>query len=188
MDKKNIILKTQDISKSFEKLQVLRNLNLEISEGEFLTLLGPSGCGKTTLLNIVAGFLKPDSGSIYLRGKKVNDIKPKDRDLSMVFQSWAIFPHMNVFDNIAFGLRMKKYPKNDIAKKVKEILDLIRLPNISQQFPSQLSGGMQQRVALARALVVESNIVLFDEPLSNLDALFTQKITRELRLRIIINF
>ncbi|MHA1304880.1 MAG: ABC transporter ATP-binding protein, partial [Candidatus Heimdallarchaeaceae archaeon] len=149
---KDVILKIKDLSKSFEKQQVLSELNLEMSEGEFLTLLGPSGCGKTTLLNCIAGFVRPDKGSIYLRGKKVNDVKTKDRNLSMVFQSWALFPHMNVFDNIAFGLRMKGFTKKDIEKKVKKSLDLIKLSDISHKYPSQLSGGMQQRVALARAI------------------------------------
>jgi len=181
MNKKNILLKIENLSKSFDKLQVLKKLNLEVIEGEFLTLLGPSGCGKTTLLNIIAGFLKPDDGNIFLRGKIVNDIKPKDRNLSMVFQSWALFPHMNVFENVAFGLRMKKIPKNDIEKKVKEALNLVRLSNISKKFPSQLSGGMQQRVALARALVVQSNLVLFDEPLSNLDASLRKEMQVELK-------
>jgi len=178
---KNVILKIEDLSKSFEKQQVLSELNLEMSEGEFLTLLGPSGCGKTTLLNCIAGFVRPDKGSIYLRGKKVNDVKTKDRNLSMVFQSWALFPHMNVFDNIAFGLRMKGFTKKDIEKKVKKSLDLIKLSDISHKYPSQLSGGMQQRVALARAIVVESDIVLFDEPLSNLDARLRKQMQVELK-------
>jgi len=182
MKKKDIVLRLDRVNKSFGNLKVLTDLNLTVKEGEFLTLLGPSGCGKTTILNIVAGFVTPDSGDIYLRGKRVNEVEPRKRHLGMVFQSWALFPHMNVFDNIAFGLRIKKYPKDEVKERVNGVLDLIKLSGggVSQKFPSQLSGGMQQRVALARAIVVESDMILFDEPLSNLDA----KLRKEMRIEL----
>ena len=181
MKKKDTVLRIERVNKSFGNLQVLKDLNLTIKEGEFLTLLGPSGSGKTTLLNIVAGFVTPDSGDIYIRVKRVNEVEPRKRHLGMVFQSWALFPHMDVFDNIAFGLKIKKYPKDEVKKRVNEVLKLVKLSEeVSQKFPSQLSGGMQQRVALARAIVLESNMILFDEPLSNLDA----RLRKEMRIEL----
>ncbi|MBA7576777.1 Oligosaccharides import ATP-binding protein MsmX [subsurface metagenome] len=182
MKKKDTVLRIERVNKSFGNLQVLEDLNLTIKEGEFLTLLGPSGSGKTTLLNIVAGFVTPDSGDIYIRGKRVNEVEPRKRHLGMVFQSWALFPHMDVFDNIAFGLKIKKYPKDEVKKRVNEVLELVKLSEgVSQKFPSQLSGGMQQRVALARAIVLGSNMILFDEPLSNLDARLRKEMRVELK-------
>jgi ABC-type Fe3+/spermidine/putrescine transport system ATPase subunit len=175
------ILRFDRVSKQFQAQTILDDLSLEMRHGEFLTLLGPSGCGKTTSLNLVAGLLKPDTGTIYLRGQAVNGVPPRKRNLGLVFQSWALFPHMTVFDNVAYGLRIRSVPASDIAKRVKEMLDLVRLPGADKKFPSQLSGGMQQRVALARALVTRPDLLLLDEPLSNLDAALRKEMQVELR-------
>jgi ABC-type Fe3+/spermidine/putrescine transport system ATPase subunit len=175
------ILRFENVSKIFQGQVVLDNLSLEMKHGEFLTLLGPSGCGKTTSLNLVAGLLQPDQGIVYLRGKSANDLPPRRRGLGLVFQSWALFPHLNVFDNIAYGLKIKSTPSAEIATRVKDMLDLVRLPGVEQKFPSQLSGGMQQRVALARALVTRPDLLLLDEPLSNLDAALRKEMQVELR-------
>jgi spermidine/putrescine ABC transporter ATP-binding subunit len=175
------ILRLENVHKQFENLQVLKDYNLEMNVGEFLTLLGPSGCGKTTTLNLVAGFLHPDSGTIYLRGESVNNVAPRKRNLSMVFQTWALFPHMTAYENVAFGLKMQRKTKNEIDRKVKEMLELVRLPGVSNKYPSQLSGGMRQRLALARALAVEPSILLLDEPLSNLDAALRKEMQVELK-------
>ncbi|WP_051630317.1 ABC transporter ATP-binding protein [Afifella pfennigii] len=176
------ILRMHNVSKSFQALPVLKDLNLQIAEGEFLTLLGPSGCGKSTSLNIVAGLLAPDTGTVCLRGIIANDLPPQRRRLGMVFQSWALFPHMSVADNIAYGLRMAGTgDKTTLRRRVGEMLDLVRLPGTETKFPSQLSGGMQQRVALARALVTEPDLLLLDEPLSNLDAALRKEMQVELK-------
>ena len=176
------ILRMENVSKAFGSLYVLKNLNLEIAEGEFLTLLGPSGCGKSTSLNIVAGLLRPDTGIVSLRGVQANDLPPQRRRLGMVFQSWALFPHMSVYDNVAYGLRMTRAAdRATIRRRVGEILELVRLPGIDEKFPSQLSGGMQQRVALARALVTEPDLLLLDEPLSNLDAALRKEMQVEIK-------
>ena len=180
-DGRRAILRIENVNKTFEKQRVLKDLNLEIGDGEFLTLLGPSGCGKTTSLNLVAGLLQADSGRILLRGQPANELPPQRRGLGMVFQSWALFPHMNVFENIAYGLRMRRGGAEDIRRKVGAMLDLVRLPGIEHKFPSQLSGGMQQRVALARALVTEPDLLLLDEPLSNLDAALRKEMQVELK-------
>jgi putative spermidine/putrescine transport system ATP-binding protein len=174
-------LRLEKVGKIFGPQQVLENFDLSVAEGEFVTLLGPSGCGKTTVLNLIAGLLHPDSGTIYLRGKPVNDVITRKRQLGMVFQTWALFPHMNVYENVAFGLRMQKKSAEDINKKVKEMLELVRLPSVYEKYPSQLSGGMRQRVALARGLAVEPNILLLDEPLSNLDAALRKEMQVELK-------
>jgi len=152
------------------KNYAVNDVNLEIEAGKFVTLLGPSGCGKTTTLRMVAGFEEISEGSIYFGNEKVNDIPPNQRDCTMVFQSYALFPHMNVFENIAYGLKIKKLAKNTIVAKVNEVLEIMNLKEYKERTPSQLSGGQQQRVALARALVMEPGVLLFDEPLSNLDA------------------
>jgi spermidine/putrescine ABC transporter ATP-binding subunit len=177
----DLILRLEKISKAFGTQQVLENFDLSVEEGEFVTLLGPSGCGKTTALNLIAGFLQPDSGTIFLRGKPVNDVATRKRQLGMVFQTWALFPHMNVYDNVAFGLRMRRKSKRETDKKVKEMLELVRMPSVSEKYPSQLSGGMRQRVALARGLAVEPSILLLDEPLSNLDAGLRKEMQVELK-------
>lgn len=175
------ILHFQNVSKRFQGQLVLDNLTLEMRNGEFLTLLGPSGCGKTTSLNLVAGLIHPDEGTIFLRGHSVNDLPPRRRGLGLVFQSWALFPHLNVFDNVAYGLKIRSVPNNEIGSRVRSMLDLVRLSGVEQKFPSQLSGGMQQRVALARALVTRPDLLLLDEPLSNLDAALRKEMQVELR-------
>ncbi|MBI4280197.1 MAG: ABC transporter ATP-binding protein, partial [Armatimonadetes bacterium] len=175
------ILRLEAVSKTLGRQQVLRDFNLSIQPGEFVTLLGPSGCGKSTTLNLIAGLLRPDEGAIYLRGNLVNHVEPRKRRLGMVFQSWALFPHMTVYDNVAFGLQMKGWSRSAIERRVREMLELVRLPAVGDKYPSQLSGGMQQRVALARALADEPDILLLDEPLSNLDARLRKEMQVELK-------
>ena len=153
-----------------KKVTAVDNVSLRIEPGEFVTLLGPSGCGKTTILRMVAGFEIPTSGDVLIGDERVNTLTPDRRDTAMVFQSYALFPHLNVFENIAYGLKIKKMKSDDIRTKVKEILGLVGLSELETRSPNQLSGGQQQRVALARALVMEPSVLLFDEPLSNLDA------------------
>jgi len=172
------ILQIKGLKKSFGAQQVLKSLNLEIRKGEVVTLLGPSGCGKTTTLHIAAGLLKADAGEIFLRGAPVGHLPPQKRKVGMVFQRYALFPHMTVYENVAFGLRMMKMPSEQIRKEVYDILDVVRLPDVTHKFPSQLSGGMQQRIAFARALVMKPDILLLDEPFSNLD----EKLRREMEL------
>ncbi|WP_170985080.1 ABC transporter ATP-binding protein [Roseomonas sp. AR75] len=175
------ILRLEGLAKSFQGQRVLHGLDIAIGRGEFVTLLGPSGCGKTTTLNLVAGLLAADEGSIRLRGAVVNDVPPQRRRLGMVFQSYALFPHMTVAENIAYGLEVQRMPSRDIAHRVGAMLDLVRLPGVERKFPSQLSGGMQQRVALARALVTEPDLLLLDEPLSNLDAALRREMQQEIK-------
>jgi len=148
----------------------VKDCNLEIAPGSFITLLGPSGCGKTTTLRMIAGFESPDEGEIYLGDEAINSLTPNKRDTAMVFQSYALFPHINVFDNVAYGLKLRGCSKAEIKERVMNILDLVELTGMEARMTNQLSGGQQQRVALARALVVEPGVLLFDEPLSNLDA------------------
>ncbi|RLE71312.1 MAG: glycerol-3-phosphate ABC transporter ATP-binding protein, partial [Thermoprotei archaeon] len=163
-------VKLVDLCKYFGPVKAVDHLNLHIKDREFVALLGPSGCGKTTTLLMIAGIYKPTSGYIYFGDEIVNDVPPKDRNVGMVFQSYALYPHMTVFDNIAFPLKLKKVPKQEIEKKVKEVAEFLRIAELLDRKPSQLSGGQQQRVALARALAKEPQIFLMDEPLSNLDA------------------
>ena len=169
------------LKKLFNEQVVLDNLNIEMARGELLTLLGPSGCGKSTTLNLIAGFIQPDAGRIILHGKLANQLPPQKRRLGMVFQSWALFPHMTVFENIAYGLHNRKLSNYEIAGRIEDMLRLVRLPGTGEKFPSQLSGGMQQRVALARALVTEPELLLLDEPLSNLDAALRKEMEVELK-------
>ena len=157
------------------------NVSLDIEQGEFVTLLGPSGCGKTTTLRLIAGFEFPTSGAIILDGKDVAPLPPDKREMSMVFQSYAIFPHLSVFENIAYGLKIKKMSKDDIKRRVAQVLELTELTGLENRAPNQLSGGQQQRVALARALVMEPKVLLLDEPLSNLDAKLREQMRVELR-------
>lgn len=156
-------------------------VSLEIKPGEFMTLLGPSGCGKTTILRMIAGFETPTNGDIYIGNEKVNSLTPDKRDTAMVFQSYALFPHLNVFENIAYGLKIKKLSKDIIQEKVEKILELVGLRGMEGRAPNQLSGGQQQRIALARALVMEPSVLLFDEPLSNLDAKLRVYMRSEIR-------
>jgi ABC-type sugar transport system ATPase subunit len=165
------------LRKEFGSTVAVNNLHLTIEDGEFIVLVGPSGCGKTTTLRMIAGFEDPSAGEIRIDGSIVNDLEPRDRDLGMVFQSHALFPHKNVADNIAFGLRMKKVPKEEQSRKVQEVAELVRITHLLGKMPAQCSGGESQRVALARTLVTEPSNFLLDEPLSSLDA----KLRRELR-------
>ena len=164
-----------------KKVTAVDNVSLTIEPGEFVTLLGPSGCGKTTILRMVAGFETPTNGDVLIGEERVNTLTPDRRDTAMVFQSYALFPHLNVFENIAYGLKIKKMKTEDIRAKVKEILGLVGLSELENRSPNQLSGGQQQRVALARALVMEPSVLLFDEPLSNLDAKLRIHMRREIR-------
>ena len=157
------------------------DVNLDIASGQFVTLLGPSGCGKTTILRMIAGFETATSGDILLNGQRINDITPDKRDSSMVFQSYALFPHYNVFDNVAYGLVNKNFSSNEIREKVMHMLELVGLRDLEKRSTNQLSGGQQQRVALARALVMEPAVLLFDEPLSNLDAKLRVYMRKEIR-------
>jgi iron(III) transport system ATP-binding protein len=157
------------------------DISLNIEKGQFVTLLGPSGCGKTTTLRLIAGFEFPTSGHIILDGQRLEDVPPNRRDMAMVFQSYAIFPHLNVFENIAYGLKVKKLATAEIRRRVDEVTKLTQLVGLEDRAPNQLSGGQQQRVALARALVVEPKVLLFDEPLSNLDAKLREEMRFEIR-------
>ena len=157
------------------------DISLEIEKGKFVTLLGPSGCGKTTTLRLIAGFEFPTQGRIFLDGQRLDDVPPNRRDMAMVFQSYAIFPHLNVYENIAYGLRIKRLSPSEIRRKIEEVMKLTQLTGLENRAPNQLSGGQQQRVALARALVVEPMVLLFDEPLSNLDAKLREEMRFEIR-------
>jgi len=157
------------------------DVSLAIEKGEFITLLGPSGCGKTTTLRLIAGFEFPTMGHIVLDGRRLDDVPPNRRDMAMVFQSYAIFPHLNVFENIAYGLKIKKLSSSEIRHRIAEVLSLTELTGLEHRAPHQLSGGQQQRVALARALVMEPKVLLFDEPLSNLDAKLREQMRAEIR-------
>jgi len=163
-------LRLLGLQKRFGSTAVIRDLSIEVKQGEFFALLGPSGCGKTTTLRMLAGFIAPDGGTISLDGLSIERLPSYRRDAAMVFQNYALFPHMTVFDNIAFGLKMQKRPKAEIIERVHEAMRLVRLPSYDERFPKELSGGQQQRVALARALVLRPKLLLLDEPLSNLDA------------------
>jgi len=171
----------KDVQKRFGNVMACHIPYLEIGDGEFFTLLGPSGCGKTTTLRIIAGLTKEDSGEIYIGDQQVNDIPPERRNTAMVFQSYALFPHMTVFDNVAFGLRMRKTPNEEVSKRVTSALDMVGLKGMEKRYPKQLSGGQQQRVALARAVVCNPDVLLFDEPLSNLDAKLRERMRFELK-------
>lgn len=158
------------VRKTFRNVVAVDDVSLKILEGEFFVLLGPSGCGKTTTLRIIAGLEKADSGRVYIDGRDVTDLPPKDRDVAMVFQDYALYPHMKVYDNVAFPLKIRRMPKQEIGKRVKEVAELLGIDDVLDRYPHELSGGQQQRVALARALVRQPKIFLMDEPLSNLDA------------------
>lgn len=166
---------------SKSEFKAVDNISLDIKAGEFVTLLGPSGCGKTTTLRMIAGFEIPSDGDIYIGGDKVDNLTPDKRDTAMVFQSYALFPHLNIYDNISYGLKLKKITKAKLDEKVKNIIELVGLKGMEVRYPNQLSGGQQQRVALARALVMEPGVLLFDEPLSNLDAKLRVYMRAEIR-------
>ena len=165
----NIMIDLKNITKRFGSNTVLDNMNLYIRENEFLTLLGPSGCGKTTTLRIIAGFETPTEGKVLFNGKNITEVPPYQRAVNTVFQKYALFPHLNVFENIAFGLKIKKLPKDVIEKKVTEVLKLVNLSGFEKRDIDSLSGGQQQRIAIARALCAQTKIILFDEPTSALD-------------------
>jgi multiple sugar transport system ATP-binding protein len=158
------------VVKKYGEVTAVNDLNIQIQDREFLVLVGPSGCGKSTALRMVAGLEEITGGDIYIGDRRVNDVAPKDRDIAMVFQSYALYPHMSVYDNMAFGLKLRKRPKAEIDRRVKEAAELLGLQNLLQRKPKQLSGGQRQRVALGRAIVREPQVFLMDEPLSNLDA------------------
>ena len=167
------------IEKHFGEVVAVEKMNLDIEEGSLVTLLGPSGCGKTTLLRMVAGLETPTSGDIYIKGNRINDTPVHQRNLGMIFQNYALFPHKTIFDNVAFGLKYRNVPKATIREKVKKALEMVRLPGVENRRPSQLSGGQQQRIALARAIVIEPDVLLMDEPLSALDENLREEMRRE---------
>ena len=175
-------LELENIDVSYDKKnKILEDLNLSIDNGEFVSLLGPSGCGKTTTLRVIAGFIEPMSGRFVLDGKDYTNIPVHKRNFGMVFQSYALFPHLNVFDNVAFGLKRRKEKKSEIMEKVNKILKTVDLENLSKRYPKELSGGQRQRVAIARSLIMEPSLLLLDEPLSNLDAKLRLKMRVEIK-------
>ena len=176
------VLELKKVTKRFGDVVAVDGLNIpSINKGEFVTFLGPSGCGKTTLLRMIGGFYYPTSGSVIMYGEEINNIPPEKRKTSMVFQNYALFPHMSVFGNIAYGLKVRKLPKEEIQQKVRRILTLVKMEGLENRKPIELSGGQQQRVALARCIVIEPEIILLDEPLSNLDASLRIMMRAEIR-------
>jgi len=175
------ILELKDVEKWYGKVKATGPLSLEVFEGELVSFLGPSGCGKTTALRTVSGLTKPTSGLVLMKGKVINDIPTHKRSIGMVFQNYALFPHLTIFENVAFGLRIRKCNKKDVLEKVNGMLELVMLRNMGDRYPHELSGGQQQRVALARALITNPDILLLDEPLSNLDL----KLREQMRLELI---
>jgi len=181
-------LRLVDIVKEFESFDqtetnvlAVDHVSLHVKEGELVTLLGPSGCGKTTLLRMISGFEDPTGGDVYFGERRMNDVAPNKRNTTLVFQSYAIFPHLDVFENIAFGLRLQHLPEKDVQKRMAHVIELVGLTGLERRAPSQLSGGQQQRVALARAIIMEPQLLLFDEPLSNLDAKLREQMRIEIR-------
>jgi iron(III) transport system ATP-binding protein len=176
-----------DLAKAFPSHEGLgdtvavNHINLEIQTGEMMTLLGPSGCGKTTTLRMIAGFETPTGGEIFIGDRSVTNIPPNKRDISMVFQSYALFPHLTIFENVCYGLRVQKLSKEQLQERTRKVIELMELSGMENRFPNQLSGGQQQRVALARAVIIEPKVLLFDEPLSNLDAKLREHMRDELR-------
>lgn len=164
------ILKVENVVKTFGDITALDGVSINVNRGEIVCFLGPSGCGKTTLLRVIGGFYDQDSGNIHLDGENINGIPPEKRDTVMFFQNYALFPHMTVYENVTYGLRVRRIPKTQIKERAAEILSMIQLDGMEERFPNQLSGGQQQRVALARALILNPKLLLLDEPLSNLDA------------------
>ena len=173
-------LEIKNVDKFYGKFHALKNINLNIEKGEFISFLGPSGCGKTTLLRTISGLEELNSGHIFLKGKDISNLHPSKRNFSIVFQSYALFPNMTVWENIAYGLENKKVPKDIIKNKVLEVLEMVGLAGISGKYPNEMSGGQQQRVALARAIALEPDVLLLDEPLSALDAKLRQNLLIEL--------
>lgn len=178
---KKTIVSLKDIFIKFDGEVILNHINLDINEKEFVTILGPSGCGKTTTLRIIGGFVEPDSGDVIFGGKRINGTPPNKRNVNTVFQKYSLFPHLNVFDNVAFGLKLKKMPKDEIKKRVTDMLATVDLKGYEKRYVAKLSGGQQQRVAIARALVKKPEVLLLDEPLSNLDAKLRVETREEIR-------
>jgi putative spermidine/putrescine transport system ATP-binding protein/spermidine/putrescine transport system ATP-binding protein len=174
------VVQLRGVLKRFDKVVAVEKMDLDIEEGSLVTLLGPSGCGKTTILRMVAGLETPTEGDLYIKGKKVNNVPIHKRNLGMIFQNYALFPHKNVFDNVAFGLKYRNVPKAEIKEKVTRALEMVRLPGVEKRMPAQLSGGQQQRIALARAIVIEPDVLLMDEPLSALDENLREEMRREI--------
>src|SRR5262245_42802725 len=174
-----VVLK--DLNKKFDEVHAVKDVNLTIRDKEFMVFVGPSGCGKTTTLRMVAGLEEITAGEIAIGDRVVNDLPPKDRDIAMVFQNYALYPHMTVYDNMAFGLKMRKFPKHEIAKRVREAADILGIQDLLKRKPRQLSGGQRQRVAVGRAIVRHPQVFLFDEPLSNLDAKLRVQMRVELK-------
>ena len=178
---KKVIVKLENFSKSYGNKEVIKDINLEIYENEFVTFLGSSGCGKTTMLRSISGLDKPTSGRVYIDGVDVTDLEPPKRLVNTIFQNYALFPLMTIYDNIAFGLRMKKVPQDEIDKRVKEMLELVHLVGYENRYPRELSGGEQQRVSLARGLINKPKVLLLDEPLSALDLKLRKEMQIELK-------
>ena len=174
------ILQLRQIRKSFDNTEVLKGIDLEVAQGEFITLLGASGCGKTTTLRIIAGLELPDAGQVILEGQDITNCEPNKRDVNTVFQNYALFPHMNVSDNIGYGLKIRKVPKAEIAERVEQALRLVQLEEYGKRMPDQLSGGQKQRIAIARAVINEPKVLLLDEPLGALDL----KLRRQMQLEL----
>ncbi|MBQ4575433.1 MAG: ABC transporter ATP-binding protein [Clostridia bacterium] len=181
MNEVETIIEIKNVSKEFNGEKVLKGINLSIHDNEFMTLLGPSGCGKTTTLRIIGGFVTPDDGDVFFYGKKINDVPPYKRPVNTVFQKYALFPHLNVYDNIAFGLRISKVPENEIRQRVAEMLELVNLMGYEKRSVDNLSGGQQQRIAIARALVNSPKVLLLDEPLGALDLQLRKEMQIELK-------
>ena len=177
----NVIVDIKDVNKIYGTNHVVKDLNLQVEEGEFLTLLGSSGCGKTTTLRMIAGFEEPTTGSIQVEGEPIEDKEPFERNVNTVFQSYALFPHKTIYDNVAYGLKMKKVPKKEIKERVTEMLEMVQLSGFEKRYPRQLSGGQKQRVAIARALINRPKVLLLDEPLGALDLKLRKQMQLELK-------
>lgn len=178
--KDSAFVQFRGIVKRFGDVTAVEKMDLDVAEGHFVTLLGPSGCGKTTLLRMLAGLETPTEGEMFIKGKRINDTPVHKRNLGMIFQNYALFPHKTIFDNVAFGLKYRNIPKDSIKEKVSNALEMVRLPGVEHRKPSQLSGGQQQRIALARAIVIEPDVLLMDEPLSALDENLREEMRREI--------
>jgi len=181
MENTEVAVEFQNVTKAFGEVRAVRNLSFRIERGKLVTLLGPSGCGKTTTLRLIAGLEMVTEGNVFIGGKEVTRLSASDRDVSMVFQSYALFPHMTVMQNVSYGLTMSRLPKPEVREKALAGLELVGLAGFGERLPSELSGGQQQRVAVARALVLEPEVLLFDEPLSNLDAKLRRRVREEIR-------
>ena len=181
MSEAGIAVRLRSVRKTFGDIVAVRGIDLDIPAGSFVTLLGPSGCGKTTVLRMIAGLEAASAGEIWIKGRRIDEVPIHKRNVGLVFQNYALFPHKTIFDNVAFGLKYRDVPKDEISRRVGEALDIVRLPGVEKRFPAHLSGGQQQRIALARAVVVEPDVLLLDEPLSALDANLREEMRVELK-------